>query len=180
MIQTFQLVVNAGGTTLTGAGGNDPVALFGGPTPGSSSFYSNANAIDSYKVGSVNGFQSLRVFYDQAGIPLFAMRTSVSGNMCGVDIGPKGAWASPPVGDIGGWLGRDSNKTLGWAVPVATYSAYAAYFVMAEPAAIGQSTVLKCKATSSPPSPVDGKTYSSGAPAMPTPDATVALTLLAK
>jgi hypothetical protein len=180
MVQTFQLVVNPGGTTLTGAGSNDPVALFGGPTRGTSSFYSNANAIDSYKVGSVNGFQSLRVYYDQAGVPLFAMRTSVSGNMCGVDNGPKGAWASPPLSDIGGWLGRDPNKMLGWAVPLATYSAYAAYFVMAEPAAIGQSTVLKCKATTSPPPPVDGQTYSSGAPAMPNPDATVTLTLLAK
>jgi hypothetical protein len=180
MIQTFQLVVNAGGTTLTGAGGNDPIALFGGPTPGTSSFYSNANAIDSYKVGSVNGFQSLRVFYSQAGVPLFAMRTSVSGNMCGVDNGPKGAWASPPVNDIGGWLGRDPSKILGWAVPLGTYSAYAAYFVMVEPAAVGQSTVLKCRATTSPPPPLDGQTYSSGAPAMPNPDAAVALTLLAK
>jgi hypothetical protein len=65
-------------------------------------------------------------------------------------------------------------------VPLASYSAYAAYFVMAEPSAIGQSTVLKCKATTSPPPPADGRTYSSGAPAMPNPDATVALTLLAK
>lgn len=181
MIQTFQLVVNAGGATLTAGGGNDPVALFGGPTPGSSSFYSNANQIDSYKVGSVNGFQSLRLFYNQAGAPLFLMRTSVSGNMCGVDSAAKAAWASPPLNDIGGWLGRDSNKILAWSVPLAaSYATYGAYFEMAEQTVIGQSTVLKCIASGSPPAPADGKTYASGAPPMPSPNATVTLTLLAK
>jgi hypothetical protein len=181
MIQTFQLKVNAGGTTLTAGAGNDPVALFGGPTPGSSSFYSNANAIDSYKVGSVNAFQSLRIFYDQAGVPLFLMRTSVSGNMCGVDAAAKGAWASPPMNDIGGWLGRDASHILAWAVPQTTsFSTYGAYFVMAEPTAIGQTTTLKCKATASPPPPADGKTYASGAPSISSPDATVTLILVAR
>jgi hypothetical protein len=181
MVQTFQLSVDAGGTTLTAGGGNDPVALFGGATPGSSSFYSNANSIDSYKVGSVNGFQSLRVYYDQSGTPLFLMRTSVSGNMCGVDNDPKAAWASPPLNDIGGWLGRDVTGNLGWAVPISTYSAgYGAYFEMVDQTVIGQSTILKCKASGSPPAPADGKTYASGAPAMPTPDGSITLTLLAK
>jgi hypothetical protein len=181
MIQTFQLSVDPSGTTLTAGGGNDPVALFGGATPGSSSFYSNANSIDSYKVGSVNGFQSLRVYYDQTGTPLFLMRTSVSGNMCGVDGDPKAAWASPPVNDIGGWLGRDGTGNLGWAVPISTYAAgYGAYFEMVDQTVIGQSTILKCKATASPPPPTDGKTYASGAPAMATPDGSITLTLLAK
>ena len=180
MIQTVQLRVAAGGTTLTAGGGNDPVALFGGPTPGSSAFYSNANAIDSYKVGSVNGFKSLRIFYDQAGNPLFLMRTSVSGDMCGVDAASKAAWASPPVADIGGWLGRDGNKVLAWAVPASTsFATYGAYFIMQEPAAIGQTTILKCKASASPPVPADNKTYASGAPAM-SPDATASLTLVSK
>ena len=180
MIQTFQLSVNTGGTTLTPKANNDPVALFGGPTPGRSSFYSNANAIDSYKVGSVNAFKSLRIFYDQAGAPLFLM-TPVSDTFCGAFDTPKGAWASPPMNGIGGWLGRDSNKILAWAVPQTTaYAAYTAYFVMAEPTAIGQQTILRCKSSASPPTPVDGKTYSSGAPAMPSADATAVLTLLAK
>ena len=178
MIQTFQLTVNAGGTTLSPVPvGNDPVALFGGLSRGTSAFYSNANAVESYKVGSVNEFTSLRIFYDQAGIPLFAM----SPNTCGIE-GPKGAWASPPVGaTIGGWLGRDANRTVAWALPLtSSYATYSAYFLMAEQSTLGQTTTLKCKATTAPPAPADGKTYASGAPAMPSPDKSTTLKLLAK
>jgi hypothetical protein len=177
MIQTFQMRVNAGGTTLTAAMGNDPVALFGGLTTGSSRFYSNASSIESYKVGSVSNFRALRIFYDVEGNPLFLM----SPNTCGPD-GPKGAWASPPIGGtIGGWLGTDASKDLAWAQPATnTYAEYTAYYLMAESSVIGQSTILKCKATSSPPAPADGKTYASGAPAMPSPDDMTTLTLLTK
>ena len=178
MIQTLQLAVSAGGTTLTADGlNNDPVALFGGTTRGTSSFYSNANAIESYRIGSVNEFHALRIFYDEAGRPLYL----VSPTTCGID-GPKGAWASPPVGaTMGGWLGKDASRVLGWALPTTTtYATYSSYFVMAEQAVIGQTTVLKCKATPTPPVPADGKTYASGAPAMPSPDKSTTLTLVAK
>jgi hypothetical protein len=179
MIQTLQLAVNAGGATLSPVGfGAAPVAFFGGPTPGSSSFYSNANSIESYKVGTVQtGFYAIRIFYDQAGNPLYLF----GGNTCGVN-GPLAATATPPIGgNIGGWLGRDASRTLAWALPTdGSYTSYAAYFVMAEATAIGQSTVLKCKAMPSPPPPADGKTYASGAPAMASPDKTTTLTLLAK
>jgi hypothetical protein len=176
MIQSFQLMVNAGGTTLTANPGNDPVALFGDLSPGTSTYYSNAPSIESYLVGSVNGFKTLRVFADQSGNPLYLI-----GWTCGVD-GPKGAWASPPIGaTIGGWLGKDASDVVAWALPTdATYSTYSAYFVMAEPTAIGQTTVVKCMATASPPAPADGKTYASGAPAMPSPTVSATLTLLAK
>lgn len=176
MIQSLQLLVNTGGTTLTAGAGNDPVALFGGLTPGTSTFYSNANAIESYLVGSVNAFTALRIFADQAGNPLYLI-----GWTCGTD-GPKGAWASPPIGaTIGGWLGKDANNVIAWALPTdASYSTYSAYFVMAEATAIGQTTVLKCMATASPPAPADGRTYSSGAPTMPSPTVSTTLKLLAK
>jgi hypothetical protein len=176
MIQSFQLAVNADGTTLTAHPGNDPVALFGGLAPGTSTYYSNANSIESYRVGSVNGFKTLRIFADQAGNPLYLI-----GWTCGVD-GPKAAWASPPIGaTIGGWLGKDANNVVAWALPAdASYSTYSAYFVMAERTAIGQRTVVNCMATASPPPPADGKTYSSGAPLMTSPTVSATLTLLAK
>jgi hypothetical protein len=178
MIQTLQVTVNQGGTTLTADGlNNDPVALFGGITRGSSVYYSNANAVESYKLGSVNDFRALRIFYDQAGLPLYM----IAPNTCGIE-GPKGAWASPPIGaTIGGWLGKDANRNLAWALPVtSSYATYSAYFVMAEQTVIGQTTTLKCKATASPPAPADGKTYASGAPAMASPDKSTTLTLVAK
>lgn len=175
MIHTVQLIVNSGGTTLTAkVEGNDPVALFGGLAPGVSMFYSNATTIEARRV---EDSRYLRVFADQAGNPLYLI-----GWTCGADGGPKGAWASPPIGNkIGGWLGRDANKVVAWALPTTdSYSTYAAYFVMPEATVIGQSVVQKCMATSSPPLPSDGKTYSSGAPAMPAPTTQTTLTLLGK
>lgn len=184
MIHTFHMRVDNGGNTLSGkAGGNEAIALFGGLTPGSSKYYSNANTIESFKVGSVQqGFIAVRLFHDQTGAPLFLMGP----NGCGIDAqgveSPKAAWASPPAGGtIGGWLGRDSNNILAWAMPTtSSYSTYASYFVMAEQTVTGQTTSLMCKATPSPPAPPDGKTYASGAPVMPAPDTKKTLTLLAK
>ena len=176
MIHTVKLSVNAGGTTLTAGGGNDPVALFGGLAPGTSRYFSAATTVEGYKV---QGIASLRIFYDQAGNPLYTM---IGPNFCGVDGGSKGAWASPPIGaKVGGWLGKDANNVIAWALPTdSTWSTYAAYYVMAEQTVIGQSTSLKCKVMASPPPPSDGKTYASGAPAMLSPDKTVTLRLLAK
>ena len=173
MIHTFQLKVNTGGTTLTANTGNDPVALFGGTTPGTSSYYSGASSIEAL---FVRGTPYLRIFSDQSGRPLYVISTT-----CGVD-GPKGAWASPPIGaTIGGWLGKDANNVIAWALPTtSTYSAYSAYFTMAERTVLGQTTVLNCKATASPPPPADAKTYSSGAPAMTAPTTALTLKLLAK
>ncbi len=178
MIHTVQIKVNTGGTTLTASGGNDPVALFGGLTPGSSRHYAAAPTVEGYKVGGGIA-SSLRVFYDQAGNPLYSI---IGPNFCGVDGGSKGAWASPPTGaTIGGWLGKDANNVLAWALPTTSaWTTYNAYYVMAEPTAVGQTTVLECKVTTTPPPPADGKTYASGAPAMLSPDKSVTLRLLAK
>jgi hypothetical protein len=173
MIHTFQMTVNSGGTTLTAHPGNDPVALFGGLTPGRSMYYSGATTIEGIVV---QGAPYLRMFTDATGKPLFVISTT-----CGVD-GPKGAWASPPIGaTIGGWLGRDATGTIAWALPTtSSYSVYSAYFVMAERATLGQTTVLNCKTSASPPAPTDGKTYASGAPAMSGPTTSRTLTLIAK
>lgn len=173
MIHTVQLKVNAGGTTLTANPGNDPVALFGGIEPGTSSFYSGATTVEAIKV---QGVPQLRIFADQSGKPLY-----VIGPTCGVD-GPKGAWASPPIGStIGGWLGKDANGTIAWALPTdASFATYSAYFTMAARTVVGQTTTLNCKATSSPPAPADGKTYAAGAPAMSGVTTSWTLRLLAK
>jgi len=177
MVQTFQIKVDPSGSTLTAHPGNDPVALFAGLTAGSSRFFSNAGSIESYKTGSVNNFHSLRIFYDGNDRPLFLM----SPNTCGPD-GPKGAWATPPIGaTIGGWLGKDSNNVIAWAQPRdPSWSEYTAYYVMNDQNVIGSSFALQCKATTSPPPPTDGKTYASGAPAITAPDDQTMFTLLTK
>jgi hypothetical protein len=176
MIHTVQMMVNADGTTLTAPGTNDPVAVFGGLSPGSSRYYSGAPTAEGYKV---QGVPSLRLFYDQAGKPIYSM---IGPNFCGVDGGSKGAWSSPPIGaTVGGWLGKDVNNVIAWALPTTSdWTVYNAYYVMAEQNTVGQTTVLKCKVTASPPAPADGKTYASGAPVLLNPDKSVTLTLLAK
>ena len=114
---------------------------------------------------------------DQTGNPLY-----LTSPTCGVGGQRGGAWASPPAsGNLGGWLGRDANRVLAWAVLTAgSTSVYSSYFVMPEQTVIGQSTVMSCKKTASPPAPADGKTYASGAPAMPTADSRSTMTLQAK
>jgi hypothetical protein len=177
LIQGLHLQVNADGTTLSQKGSaNGTVALFGGLTPGTSQYYSNAGTLGTYLIGSVNEFHDFHIFYDQAGTPLY-----LTSPTCGVAQGGTrgGSWASPPIGaNLGGWLGRDSSRTLAWAYSDA--SGYVAYFVMPEASAVGQTTTMSCKRTASPPPPMDGKTYASGAPAMPTADSRSVMTLMAK
>lgn len=177
MIHTIQLKVNSDGSTLTPNATTDPVAVFAGLSPGTSRYYSAAAGIDGYKV---QGVASLRTFVDNAGQPLFVM---IGPNFCGADGGPKAAWASPPAAGMkrGGWLGRDADNTIAWAMSASdTWTSYTAYYVMAEPSVIGQSTVLHCKVTTTPPPPADGKTYASGAPSLPAPDKSVTLRLIAR
>ncbi len=175
MIHTMQLNVGTGGS-LTPSVSNDPVALFGGLTAGSSSLYSEATTTESIPV---MGTKEIRVFSDSDGKPVFLMMGYVA---CGGD-GPKGAWASPPIGaTVGGWLGKDTGNIISWASPKDTaYSTYLAYFNMAELTTVGGATTdLKCMAAATPPAPMDGKTYASGAPALPAPTDHTTLNLLAK
>jgi len=176
MIHSVQLKVNTGGTTLTNNAGNDPVAVFAGLTPGSSRYYSGAPSIEGYKV---LGVPSLRLFYDNAGKPLYAM---IGPNFCGADGGPKAAWASPPTtSKTGGWLGKDASNVISFALAAnSNWTVYDAYYVMAEQTTIGGSTTLNCKVTASPPPPADGKTYASGAPVLTAPDKGVVMKLIGK
>lgn len=176
MIQTFQIAVDPGGTTLTAHPGNDPIAVFGGLSSGSSRFLSNAGQIESYKIGSVNNFRSMRMFYDGANQPLFMM----SPVTCGVGAG-MGVWAVGTFGpgNVGGRLGTDATGHTGWAQVAPDGMSYDAYYVMVEPTTIGQATSVKCQATTTPPVP-SGTTYASGAPDIAAPDTVTSLTLLAK
>jgi len=177
MVQTFQIKVNSDSTSLTANSGNDPVALFAGLSAGTSRFYSNSGQIESYKIGSVNGYHELRVFLDSNGKPLYLMSPLICGGQ-----GPRGAWASPPIGaTIGGWLGKDTTGKVSWALPVANdYAAYRAYMVMTDTDTVGNTVTVDCKASASPPPPADNTSYASGAPAMPSPDVSTPLTLLTK
>jgi hypothetical protein len=127
----------------------------------------------------VQGVAALRLFYDNANKPLFAM---VGPIFCGTDGGPKAAWATPPTtSKTGGWLGKDANNVISFAqASNENWTAYSAYYVMAEQTTIGASTTLNCKVTTAPPPPADGKTYGSGAPVLTGPDKSIALKLIAK
>jgi hypothetical protein len=178
MVQTFQLRVNNDGTSLTPHMGNDPVALFAGLTAGTSRFYSNSGQLESYKIGSVqSGYHELRIFFDAMGKPLYLMTPLLCGGQ-----GPRAAWASPPIGaTIGGWLGKDTNGNISWALPVANdYAMYRAYMTFVDTDTVGNTVTVNCKASASPPPPSDNKTYASGAPAMPSPDVSTPLTLITK
>lgn len=177
MIHTIQLKVNGDGTTLTSNPNGDPVVVFGSLSPATSRLFTGASTVEGYKV---QGVPSLRVFYDNGGQPRYAM---IGPNFCGADGGMKAAWASPPAENnmIGGWLGKDANNNIAFALSgSSTYATYAAYYVMADQTTIGQTTVLNCKVSSSPPAPADGKTYASGAPTISAPDKSVTLRLIAK
>ncbi len=177
MIQTFQIAVDPSGTTLTAHPGNDPVAVFGGLSPGSSHFLSNASQIESYRIGSVNNFRSMRVFYDGNAKPLFMMSPVTCGPSAGMGVWATGTFGP---GNVGGRLGTDAAGNTGWAQVAPGGMSYSAYYVMVEPTAIGQSTMVKCQATTTPPVPANGMTYASGAPDIATPDTVTQLTLLTK
>jgi hypothetical protein len=176
MIHTVQLAVNSDGTTLTPNATNEPVVVFGGLTPGSSWYYSGAANTEGYLV---QGVPSLRVFRDQAGKPLYVM---IGPNFCGADGGPKNAWATAPTQNkTGGWLGEDAGGVLAFALATSSaWTSYASYYRMTDVSTVGQTTTLLCQATATPPPPVDGKTYASGAPAMAAPTSSVQVRLLSK
>jgi hypothetical protein len=173
MIHGTELEVASNGTDLAPAGTEDPVALFGYTTKGKSLYFSEDTTIESVKIGK----NSVRVFEDAAGNPLFLF-----GFTCAVGNLPVNAWATPPIGQtIGGWLGKDAAHVISWALPTdTTWGTYSTYFTMAEQTAIGGTTTVNCKATTSPPPPADGQTYASGAPAMSSPTTSTVVTLLGK
>lgn len=135
MIHSTQILVTGTGTTLgpLTAGTNDPVALFGGLTKGTSLYYSDKTSINSYVV---SGAKTHRIFYDADNKPLYL----IGSTFCAPDSGPKGAWASPPIGaTVGGYLGKDSSNMLAWALPTTSdYIAYAGYFKMQEQLTVGE------------------------------------------
>src|SRR5438874_2296941 len=71
-----------------------------------------------------------------------------------------------------GYLGLDTTNTLGWALPTDnSFASYSSEFSMAQVITLGGSTTLKCKQISTDPAPAGGN-FSSGAPAISSPDYT--------
>lgn len=181
MFQTFLLQVDASGDTLSAGNNADPIELFGGLSPGTSRYYSNGSAAESYQLGTVDNFTSLRFFFDENDEPLYLTQSPTCG-----PPGPLNVWAAPPSRPgsegsfIGGYLGRDADGVLAWAMLGNTFPELVSYNVMPEATTSGETTVLNCKATDAPPEPADGQTYASGAPEMPSPDLTRTLTLIAQ
>ncbi|HXL34180.1 MAG TPA: hypothetical protein VN953_04615 [Gemmatimonadales bacterium] len=186
MIHT--VFANASGGTLTfdtslPAPG---VALIAMTTPvsggaGRVEYYSPSGTAGNHDtgLGSGNEAGSVRVFYDDAGVPRFVFNPT---------IGPSEAWAVDPAKTPqngshfrpGGYLGLDASGTLCWALPTDfDYTAYAHLCAMPVVQALGSTTTLHCQSTATAPPPQSGDTYASGCPAV-TPDSTFALTLVAR
>lgn len=96
------------------------------------------------------------------------------------NAGPLSPWLGNPNQRPAGYLGRDASGTLGWATQNEQTKVYVALWSMPEVTTPGGTTTLKCLATSNPPAPVSGNTYSSGVPAIPSPTATVTMRLVAR
>jgi len=179
MIHT--VLINVNGTSLTFDTSLPQPAVHVTPTvtgPGRVEFYTATGTADNVNAGialSGNEANSVRLVYNSASAPI-----EVSSPV----IGPSEAWnATPTPGaaqfTIGGYLGLDATGTICWALPATyTYSQYAYLKSMKPATAIGGTTVLKTKATTSAPAPTSGATYASGCPAF-TPDAQTTLTLVA-
>ena len=78
-----------------------------------------------------------------------------------------------------GYLGLDTTNTLGWALPTDnSFASYSSEFSMAQVITLGGSTTLKCKQISTDPAPAGGN-FSSGAPAISSPDYAAGFVLVA-
>lgn len=151
---------------------------------------------------SYTGATSLKVFYSDVDNPVFLFGLVTASSML-VACTP-GSYGLGGVNNVnhanftlntsntgssskyGGYLGLDittmsPSRVLAWAEPTdSTFTTFQGFYEMAEAAAIGDATSLKCKKTTAPPVPTSGNTYTSGAPSLPTADGTLPMTLRAK
>lgn len=81
----------------------------------------------------------------------------------------------------GGYLGRDASGVIAWTMSADGYgvSQYSLWRMQGVTTP-GGSTTLSCLVTASPPVPTSGNTYSSGAPAMPVPTASISMRLVTR
>ena len=120
----------------------------------------------------LQGVIAAYVFYSSANVPTW-IQLVLNGTPSGCPIGTSGAFNGK------GYLGLDTADTLGWALPTdGSFSSYASEFSMAQETTLGGSTTLKCKQVSTDPAPAGGN-FSSGAPAIPSPDYSAGFVLVA-
>jgi hypothetical protein len=130
------------------------------------------------------GTLGVSVNYTTASTPtfLFHNRTGPLG-ACG-PVAAESAINSPRIVNgagtaNGGYLGRDSTGTLGWAQPSdPAWTMYGAEFAMADKSTIGDTTTLLCKTLTTDPAPPGG-TFASGAPVITAADYQQVLILVA-
>ena len=175
-LQFMRVAVNGGTVSLGYFGNGDPfrpdmTASFGDVAR--VNFYVQTainTALSRYAGGDTSsppppqGITHINAFYSNA-TTASALFVGLNGEpmSCG-PLGSAGAIGAAAENGYGGYLGRDSAGTLGWALPKdSTWTAYSAEFAMAEATNLGATTTLYCKKLTSDPSPTGG-TFASGAP----------------
>ena len=120
----------------------------------------------------LQGIIAAYVFYSSANVPTW-IQLVLNGAPGGCPIVTSGAFNGR------GYLGLDAANTLGWALPTDnSFSSYSSEFNMPQVDTLGGGTTLKCKAISQDPAPAGGS-FSSGAPAIPSPDYSAGFVLVA-
>lgn len=174
-VQTVQVNVSGGGTTLA-FGNYFPAVVV--PTlgaPGAPQYYTSQGTADSYN-GSLVLPNYLRIYYE-AGVGGQPVRLSLDQlamtiNACQAGgfgyVFPGDAATSPPSssGDrAGGWLAVDPSDVICAAVGSdSEFTSYHSYFRMGYVPNVGDSTTFSCELTSTPTPPTSGSTYESGCP----------------
>ena len=176
-VQTTQVTVSGGGTTLE-FGDYFPAVVV--PTlgaPGAPQYYTSQGTANSYN-GSLVLPNQLRIYYENGvgAQPVRLALDQLSGaiNSCqGGGFGyvfPGDAATSPPSssGDrAGGWLAVDPSDVICGAVGTnSQFTTYHSYFRMGYMPNVGDTTTFSCEMTSTPTPPTSGTTYESGCPAI--------------
>ena len=174
-VQTTQVTVSGGGTTLE-FGDYFPAVVV--PTlgaPGSPQYYTSQGTANTYN-GSLVLPHFLRIYYE-AGVDGQPVRMSLDQlasaiNPCQAGgfgyVFPGDPATSPPSssGDrAGGWLAVDPSDVICAAVGAdSEFTAYHSYFRMGSVPNVGNSTTFSCETTTTPTPPASGSTYEAGCP----------------
>jgi hypothetical protein len=191
-LQFIRVSVSGGTVSLGNFGNGDPfrpdmTASFGDVAR--VSYYVQeaiGHANSRYNGGDVGsppppgGITSVNVFYSAPTSPsLLFIGLNGTPMTCG-PFGSAGAIAAPSGDGYGGYLGRDTTGTLGWAFPTDNmWSSISTELAMAEKQNLGETTTLLCRKVTSDPMPAGG-TYASGAPMIASPDYSVTMMLVAR
>lgn len=150
-----------------------------------SEYYSSVASADSFAFGSVPNPAHVLLFYETSTVPatvIFEVGESLGGCGRGMPHASNAAAEEYEVneggGRPGGYLGLDGD-TLCWAQGSdESYSGYAALLSLTRLSSEGEAGTLSCMATSAPPLPTSGSTYTDGCPVLAAPQQ-IGVTLVA-